>query len=136
MKTYCWMLLLACWWINANAQSDVTTSKWVQQPVVADGESNEWQQPLNFYDDKTKLLFAIANDSSNMYFCFESKDPLNQMKLMRAGMKITLTSKGKIKREATIEFPMPQKQQVAQNNGDNYSIQNHADNNGSSPYTH
>src|SRR5215831_7160321 len=125
MKTYCCMMFFVCLLVNAYAQSDVATSKWRQEAVVIDGQSNEWEQPLNFYDDKTKLFFAIANDSSDIYFCFESKDPLDQMKLMRAGMKITLTAKGKTKHNVSIEFPLPQGQQVSENNGpDNSSIQN------------
>jgi hypothetical protein len=103
---------------------------------VIDGQSNEWEQPLNFYDDKTKLLFAIANDSSNIYFCFESKDPLNQMKLMRAGMKVTLSLKGKTKHNASVEFPLPQSQQVAENNNaENNAMQNTKDNDNTS-YQH
>ena len=70
----------------------------------------EWKQPLNFYDSDTQLFFDIANDSSNIYFCFESKDETSQAKLMRAGMKITLSTKGKSKHEASIAYPLPQKQ--------------------------
>lgn len=137
MKTYYWLTLFVILLLNAHAQSDVATAVWMQQHVLIDGKGNEWEQPLNFYDDNTKLLFAIGNDSSNIYFCFESKDPLNQMKLMRAGMKITLTSKGKSKHNATIEFPLPPNGQVTENNDTwDYSMQNHDNENKNAPYTH
>src|SRR5690349_1444958 len=109
MKGHAYMiLLLAGAYVNANAQSDVATAKWMQQSVKIDGKLMEWQQPLNFYDDETKLLFDIANDSNNIYLSFESKEEIDQMKLMRAGMKITLSTKGKSKHEASVIYPLPQ----------------------------
>ncbi len=109
MKKHAYMiLLLAGAYVNATAQSDVATAKWMQQPVKVDGKLAEWQQPLNFYDSDTKLLFDIANDSNNIYLCFESKEEIDQMKLMRAGMKITLSTKGKSKHEASVMYPLSQ----------------------------
>ena len=108
MKTYLYALLLTGICVKASAQSDVATAKWMPQPASIDGKLTEWKQPLSFYDDNTKLLFDIANDSSNIYLCFKSEDEMNQTKLMRAGMKITLSTKSKPKHEATITYPMPQ----------------------------
>ncbi|MEP6465663.1 MAG: hypothetical protein ABJB05_05135 [Parafilimonas sp.] len=121
MKYFLFVLLLACMHVNSYAQSEVATARWTQQPVIVDGENTEWGS-LNFYDDDTKLSFGIANDSNNIYLCFESADELNQMKMMRAGMKITLSEKGKEKHQATIIFPLPQnKEQLPQSQGDTTS---------------
>ena len=87
------------------AQSDVATAKWMH--ITVDGNNNEWGS-LNFYDDQTQLNFGIANDTNNIYLCFSAGSGPAQMKLMRAGMKITLSTKGKPKHEASILFPLPQ----------------------------
>ncbi|HVX51049.1 MAG TPA: hypothetical protein VHB48_12870 [Chitinophagaceae bacterium] len=105
------VLLLACLAGNGLLQAqDVLTAKWVAQPVTIDGIAAEWHQPLNFYDDETKLLFAIANDSANLYLCFEAKDNMTETKIMRAGMRIELDVKGRNGRNAGIDFPLPPKE--------------------------
>ena len=111
-KLFCFCLVVFVY-VQGKTQ-DVTTAKWMQQPVVVDGNASEWGE-LNLYDDYTKLSFAIANDSDNIYLCFENSDEMNQMKMMRAGMKISLTAKGKNKHNVTIEFPLPQSKQTPQN---------------------
>src|ERR1700755_2334652 len=110
MKNIFCFLMPALITLQVNAQ-EVTTAKWMQQPVVVDGNAGEWGE-LNLYDEDTKLFFAIGNDSNNIYLCFENTDQANQMKMMRAGMKISLTTKGKNKHDATIEFPLPQSRQT------------------------
>jgi hypothetical protein len=87
-------------------------SRWVAQPVVADGISNDWNHELNFYDAKTKLLYAVANDSNNLYLCFQEPDQMNQMKIMRAGMTVRLTTKGKNKNDVAITFPQKSQEMV------------------------
>ncbi len=106
MKRYLCALSLLSIGIAAAAQSDIATASWKSQPPVIDGNLNEWNLPLRFYDADTQLFFDIANDSSTLYLCFESKDEMSQMKLMRAGMKITLSTKGKEKHEASILYPV------------------------------
>ena len=103
------------------AQTDVATARWMNQLIKIDGLNTEWGS-LNFYDDATRLNFAIANDSNNIYLCFETSDEMNQAKLMRGGMKITLTIKGKSKHEVSVAYPLQtnQQQQTSPiNNADN-----------------
>ena len=104
------LLINAC--IRVYAQDDVSTAKWMPQHVTVDGENTEWGS-LNFYDDQTQLNFGIANDSSNIYLCFQTATDAAQTKLMRAGMKVTLSTKGKDKREASIMFPLPHNKQAS-----------------------
>jgi hypothetical protein len=103
------IIVAALFGMAANAQ-DVSTANWMAQPVTVDGIPAEWPKPLNFYDSDTRLLFAISNDSTHVYLCFESKDEQTQRKIMRAGMKVELDIRGKGKRSATISFPLPPKE--------------------------
>lgn len=83
---------------------DVATPKFMH--VNVDGKMDDWGS-LNFYDDETQLNFGLANDSNTIYLCFQTMNQPAEMKILRAGMKVTLSTKGKSKHEASIMFPLP-----------------------------
>jgi hypothetical protein len=92
--------------INLQAQNDVSISRWKSKEIVIDGNVDEWAKPLNFYDDKTGLMFAISNDRSNLFFAFTCNDEMKMRKVMSAGWKVELTSKEKHKKfKSVITFP-------------------------------
>ena len=92
--------------INGLAQSDVSKARWKSKEIIIDGNDKEWDKPLNFYDDKTGLLFAISNDKNNLYFAFTVNDEMKMRKIMNAGWSIELSSKEKNKKfNSTITFP-------------------------------
>jgi hypothetical protein len=88
------------------AQDGTPKATWMSSPVTIDGKPQEWKMPLRFYDDGTKLFFAFANDDKNLYLCFQAPDDMFQMKIMRAGMEVTLSVKGNHK--VSVTFPLPQ----------------------------
>lgn len=93
--------------INSSfSQSLVSSARWPTEKVKIDGIANEWANPLNFFDVKTRLMFGIANDSTALYLVFQNPDEKVQAKLFRCGMKVTLAVK-KVKRKATITYPLP-----------------------------
>jgi hypothetical protein len=102
-------------------QSDVANSSWIS-PVKIDGNPVEWSQPLRYYDHGTKLFFAFANDNKNLYLCFQTPDEITQMKIMHAGMKITLSTKGHDKHKASIIFPVTRKSETMQQPVENNNI--------------
>lgn len=83
-----------------------TQSKRITKPVTVDGSYQEWITPFNLYEAKTKLMFSIANNDSTLYLCFQCPDPINQDKIMQAGMQVNISSKGKNKIDASIQFPL------------------------------
>lgn len=92
--------------LHLQAQSDVSKSRWKSKEIVVDGNDHEWQKPLNFYDDKSGLLFAISNDQRNVYFAFSVRDEMKMRKLMGAGWSVELSSKEKDRKfNATLTFP-------------------------------
>ncbi len=91
--------------------SQESTAKWRAKPILIDGIANDWSLPLRFYGNETNLFFAIANDSSNLFLCFQAKDEQTQLKINEAGMKIELKAKGKLKCDATIDFPLTVKKE-------------------------
>ena len=91
------------------------TAEWANKRISVDGNANDWDLPIKSYDSDTKLYFEIKNDNKNLYLCFQSKDQMNQVKMIRAGMKIILTSKINGKHKANIEFPLPIKKDSIRN---------------------
>jgi len=88
------------------AQSDVSPSKWKPGEIVIDGVANEWYSPLNFYDDKTGLNYAICNDKQYLYFVFTCPNEMKMRRIMSAGWAIQLISKEKNKKfKASLTFP-------------------------------
>ncbi len=91
---------------NGLAQSDVSKARWNSKEIVIDGNDREWAKPLNFYDDKTGLLFAISNDNQNLYLAFSCNNEFKMRKLMNAGWSVELSSKEKNRKfNATLTFP-------------------------------
>lgn len=104
MKKYLLSVTCALMAIFVFAQEE-PTSEWAKNSISIDGNSNDWDLPIKNYDSDTKLFFEIKNDNKNLYLCFQSKDQMNQAKMIRAGMKIILSSKINGKHKATIDFP-------------------------------
>lgn len=91
--------------LQVTAQQDVSQAFRQTKAVTVDGINSEWQKPFNLYDGSTGLLFTIANDSANIYFCFTANDETKARKMMRAGWEIALSSKEKNKKvNASIVF--------------------------------
>lgn len=91
---------------NLPAQSDVSQARWKTKEIVIDGNDKEWVKPLNFYDDKSGMMFAISNDTQNLYLCFTINDELKMRKIMSAGWSVTLSSKEKKKKfSSDLAFP-------------------------------
>lgn len=77
---------------------------WAQQPIVIDGNSAEWHEPLNNYNTGTKLAFALANDRDNLYLIIESLDEMTTRKVISGGLTLTINTAGKKKDGFKINF--------------------------------
>ncbi len=100
------LVLFSTLTIKVIAQSDALRSRMVGKEKVVDGNDNEWNKPLNFYDDKTGLMFAISNSRQNLYFIFTCKEEMKMRKMMSAGWVIELSSKEKDKKfKSKLTFP-------------------------------
>ena len=106
LKFSCGLIAFIALSFNCLAQSDVSKARWNSKQVTIDGNDREWAKPLNFYDDKTGLLFAISNDNQNLYLAFSCNNEFKMRKLMNSGWSVELTSKEKNRKfNATLTFP-------------------------------
>lgn len=105
------------------AQDDISKASWINTPVKVDGKPNEWSLPLGLYDSDTKLFFGFANDSNNIYLCFQCSDEISQARILGAGMEVGLMTKGKHK--AYINFPLVTEPETGQQKGTPFSDYNY-----------
>ncbi|HEV7230868.1 MAG TPA: hypothetical protein VGO45_06045 [Bacteroidia bacterium] len=89
----------------AACKAPLYQTKWQDHEVIADGNPEEWKIPLRFYDDKSKLSYAVTNDLENLYLCIRITDDASQVKVMRAGMQVWIDTTGSNKQVTGILFP-------------------------------
>lgn len=71
-----------------------------------DGEVSDWTSgTLRFYDSNLKLAYDLANDDRNLYMIFQLDRNAGTPQMMKAGLQLTIRTKAKPKRTATIQFP-------------------------------
>ena len=88
----------------ASGQTEILQSSWAASQLTIDGRPNDWSLPLSYYDATTKLFFGLSNDAQNIYLCFQSMDQGTQVKILRAGIEIRLSAKGK--QDVSIRYPL------------------------------
>ncbi len=84
----------------------ISRSPWQANNIVPDGKPIEWTIPLKYYDEKSKLQFAVTNDYQNLYFCIRATEEQTQTKMLRAGMQIWIDTTGKNEHRVGILFPI------------------------------
>ncbi|MEO8721240.1 MAG: hypothetical protein ABI297_02655 [Ginsengibacter sp.] len=108
MKNSVFLLVLISLSLFAFSQEN-PTAQWAKNNIVIDGNINDWNSQLKHYDNETSLFFDFKNDSTNLYLCFQTKNEMNQSKIMQSGMKIILSDKSNGKHKAIINFPLADK---------------------------
>jgi hypothetical protein len=104
-RNFTLVVLLSCF-VHAQAQEDVSLSRWMKQQIVIDGNDNDWGEPLNFFDNASGMIFTMANDGKNIYLCFSNNDRVHTGKMMAAGWSVELSSSEKKRKfEAALSFP-------------------------------
>lgn len=98
----CCMIFCCC---SLSAQ-EVEENIRMNKPFKADGISSEWNEPLNQYNDATKLAFALANDDQNLYIIIESLDPQTTFSVLRGGITLNINTQGKKKDGIKLIFPL------------------------------
>lgn len=83
---------------------DADVNIWAQHPVIIDGNSAEWHEPLNNYNSATKLAFGLANDQNNLYMIIESLDPATTSRMISGGLTLNINTAGKKKEGIILKF--------------------------------
>lgn len=104
-KTFVFFLFIFSSAISFGQETSV--SSFAKNKIIVDGKPGDWNLPLKHYDNITGLFFDFENDANNLYLCFQTKDEMTEVKILRAGMKIILSNKINGKHKSVIDFPLP-----------------------------
>ena len=106
MRSLALFLTLSFSVFTSSLHAQIIHCIWPASPVNIDGKSDEWPQPFNYYDGNTKLQFAFANDTANIYICLKITDDPTQLRLFNGGLGIWIDPKGKKKETCGVSFPL------------------------------
>lgn len=97
-------ILLTSVLISLSSYAQISTSKWINTPLIIDGKNTDWGDKPSYYAPGCMMLYELKNDSNYLYLIFEIMDKKSQRKFMHAGFEIAMKVKTKPKLNANINF--------------------------------
>ncbi len=90
------------------AQDKPVSNKLLPPPsdIVIDGDLKEWGDSLRYYNQDKQLNYALANDQDNLYMAIRINDRSEQIRVLRAGLTLSIDTRGKKKETFTMTFPV------------------------------
>jgi hypothetical protein len=74
--------------------------------IVIDGDLKDWGDSLRYYNKDKQLNYALANDQENLYMAIRINDRSEQIRVLRAGLTLSIDTRGKKKETFTMTFPV------------------------------
>ena len=96
----------ACKSLKKVGKQEVLPGTWQTTPIAIDGDNKDWPSPYPNYDSKAKIAYATSNDRKYLYITMESGDELTQMKMLRAGMTVSIDTGGNKEAEFKVNYPL------------------------------
>jgi hypothetical protein len=97
---------------------------WQSNKVTADGNMQEWPDPLRFFDEKSKLNYEISNDLENLYVGMKISDEALRIKIIRGGMEFRIDTSGKNSFPIAFVFPVANDIVIAKHTGNEAQHEN------------
>jgi hypothetical protein len=82
-------------------------SQWQSKPLKIDGIPSEYTTPLSYFDEDSKVQYTLSNDLENLYFCIRATDEEPQLKILQAGIQISIDTAGDGKNPIILMYPLP-----------------------------
>jgi hypothetical protein len=95
--------------ISAGAQTmDTNPSVLKTSPanITIDGNLNDWNDSLQYYNAETNIRYTFSNDKEYLYFAARIDDPHEIDRVLKAGITLNIDPKGKKKTAFGITFPV------------------------------
>ncbi|HEY4194621.1 MAG TPA: hypothetical protein VGM63_03740, partial [Mucilaginibacter sp.] len=91
-----------------HAQSKTSQNKLQPPPanITIDGDLKDWGDSLRYYNQDKQLNYSLANDQDNIYVAIRINDRSEQIRVLRAGLTISIDTRGKKKETYSITFPV------------------------------
>jgi uncharacterized membrane protein YgcG len=74
--------------------------------IVIDGDLKDWGDSLRYYNQDKQLNYTLANDQDNLYMAIRVNDRSEQLRILRAGLTLSIDTRGKKKETFTMTFPV------------------------------
>lgn len=91
-----------------HAQSKTITNRLLPPPshIAVDGYIKEWGDSLRYYNKDKQLNYSLANDHDNLYMAIRINDRSEQIRILKAGLTLSIDTRGKKKESFSITFPV------------------------------
>ena len=87
-------------------KAEIITTKWANNPVIADGLLSDWPDSLTLFNEATNLYYSLANDNKNVYLALRSASKQDLTKILAGGISFSANIDRKKKDQATVIFPI------------------------------
>jgi YD repeat-containing protein len=74
--------------------------------ITVDGNLKDWGDSLRYFDVETNIRYTFANDKDNLYFAVRINDRSEAIRILKAGITLSIDPKGKKKDAYSITFPI------------------------------
>ena len=95
--------------MNYGCTKTIYPTAYQTTPVTVDGDLKDWNLPLQYYDEESRLNYSLSNDEQNLYICVRAVDQQSQLKMIHAGFNVWIDTTGKRNQTVGIRFPLDEK---------------------------
>jgi len=81
-------------------------SRWREREIRVDGKYSDWSESTAYYDEKSKSVLNLINDTDYLYICLISRNRAIETKIMESGLTIWFDPDGWGKKVFGIRFPI------------------------------
>ncbi len=68
---------------------------WQDSEVIIDGEAEEWDVPLKYFDKTAQLAYTFSDDKTAIYFAASTTDKTTIKQILTGGLKLEIDTTGK-----------------------------------------
>jgi hypothetical protein len=108
--SYLLMFIVSAIVFASCSPTNYPVGKYQSEAIIADGNASDWGLPLRFGNETGSLQYSITNDRDNIYVSVASNDQATQMKMLRAGLKIYIDTKGKKSTDMGLVYPFKEQE--------------------------
>ena len=72
---------------------------------MIDGRLSDWPSGMFYNNSEASVLYAVANDSTRLFFCIQIPEQSSQLNVLHEGLRININVSGKKKEDCQIYFP-------------------------------
>ncbi len=95
--------------LSLHSQAQTKTTDVLKPPpadIKIDGDLKDWGDSLRYFNEDKKIHYTLANDKENLYMAIRVNDRTEQIRIINAGLTLSINTKGKKKEESSITFPV------------------------------